>query len=66
MTTRHGFGGVLGTTFGRFPFGLSQCRGHGSWLVCEEVALRATLHTRLSARDHYTSSTLIGGKGGAG
>jgi hypothetical protein len=28
--------------------------------------LRATSHTRLSARDHYTSSTLIGGKGGAG
>ena len=23
-------------------------------------------HTRLRARDHYTSSTLIGGKGGAG
>ena len=28
--------------------------------------LRATSHTRLKARDHYTSSTLIGGKGGAG
>jgi hypothetical protein len=28
--------------------------------------LRATLYTRLRARDHYTSSTLIGGKGGAG
>ena len=27
---------------------------------------RATSHTRLSARDHHTSSTLIGGKGGAG
>ena len=27
--------------------------------------LRATSHTRLRARDHYTSSTLIGGKGGA-
>ena len=27
---------------------------------------RATSHTRLRARDHYTSSTLIGGKGGAG
>jgi hypothetical protein len=25
----------------------------------------ATSHTRLRARDHYTSSTLIGGKGGA-
>jgi hypothetical protein len=28
--------------------------------------LRATSHTRLRARDHDTSSTLIGGKGGAG
>ena len=30
------------------------------------TSLRATSHTRLRARDHYTSSTLIGGKGGAG
>ena len=29
------------------------------------LTLRATSHTRLRARDHYTSSTLIGGKGGA-
>ena len=28
--------------------------------------LKATLHTRLRARGHYTSSTLIGGEGGAG
>jgi hypothetical protein len=28
--------------------------------------LRATSHTRLRAHDHYTSSTLIGGKGIAG
>jgi hypothetical protein len=28
--------------------------------------LRATSHTRLRAREHYTSTTLIGGKGGAG
>ena len=28
--------------------------------------LRATSHTRLRAHDHWTSSTLIGGKGGAG
>ena len=27
---------------------------------------RATSHTRLRARDHYSSSTLVGGKGGAG
>ena len=30
------------------------------------VLRRATSHTRPSARDHYISSTLIGGKGGAG
>ena len=34
--------------------------GLGGWV------LRATSHTRLRARDHCTSSTLIGGKGGAG
>ena len=45
-------------------FELPQCLGHGSWLVCE-VALRATSHTRLTTRDHYTSNTLIGGNGGA-
>jgi hypothetical protein len=27
---------------------------------------RATSHTRVRARDHYASSTLVGGKGGAG
>ena len=30
------------------------------------AALRAASHTRLRARIHYTSSILIGGKGGAG
>ena len=30
------------------------------------VEFRATSHMRPRARDHYTSSTLIGGKGGAG
>jgi hypothetical protein len=28
--------------------------------------IRVTSHTRLRARDHYTSSTLIGGKGRTG
>ena len=28
--------------------------------------VRATSHKKLRARDHYTSSILIGGKGGAG
>ena len=31
------------------------------WMI-----LRATSHTRLRACDQYTSSTLIGGQGGAG
>ena len=31
-----------------------------------KLALRATSHMRLRARDHYTSSTLIGGQGKAG
>ena len=35
-------------------------------LVRKSNNLRATSHTRLRAHDHYTSSTLIGGKGGAG
>jgi hypothetical protein len=30
------------------------------------MMFRATSHTRLRARDQYTSSTLIGGKGKAG
>jgi hypothetical protein len=30
------------------------------------INFSATSHTRLRARDHYTSSTLIGGKDGAG
>ena len=30
------------------------------------LVLRVTSHTRLRAHDHYTSSTLIGGKRGAG
>ena len=34
------------------------------WPSKEKV--RATSHTRLRARNHYTSSTVIGGKGGAG
>ena len=36
-----------------------------SYQVVESI-LRATSHTRLRACDHYTSSTLMGGKGGAG
>jgi hypothetical protein len=32
----------------------------------ESSLIRTTSHTRLRAHEHYTSSTLIGGKGGAG
>ena len=32
----------------------------------EYMTLKATSHTRLRVHDHCTSSTLIGGKGGAG
>ena len=46
---------------------------HSFIAVCSKVdgsysntSLRATSHTRLRAHDHYTSRTLIGGKGGAG
>ena len=35
-------------------------------VVDRNHGLRATSHTRLRARDQYTSSTLIGGKDGAG
>ena len=31
-----------------------------------EKEIRATSHMKLRPRDHYTSGTLIGGKGGAG
>ena len=46
MTTLHDFEGVLGTAFGHLSFGLSQSESHGSWLVCEEVALRSFGSTR--------------------
>ena len=35
-------------------------------LLKKRTNLRATSHTRMRACDHYASSTLIGGKGGAG
>ena len=37
---------------------------HGNFINKPER--RATSHTRLRAHDHHTSSTLSGGKGGAG
>ena len=42
----------------------SWVHGPGNWRPNHDL-LRATSHTRLRACDHYTSSTLIGGKGGA-
>ena len=35
------------------------------WISFTSEILRATSYTRLRARDHYISSTLIGGRGGA-
>ena len=49
-----------------FFFGQLFFSGIYASLMSHESQFRATSHTRLRARDHYTSSTLIGGKGGAG
>ena len=43
----------------------------GKWLQAQfgfanQLVLKATLDARLRSRDHYTSRTLIGGKGGVG
>jgi hypothetical protein len=49
-----------------------ECRSNALNVKCcspkalKWVGLRATSHTRLRARDRYTTSTLIGGKGRAG
>jgi len=56
------------------PSGSNGSKLISGWWVCRFLGqitnrgnhLRATSHTRLRARDHYTSSTLIGGKGSAG
>ena len=40
--------------------------GFRSKTMSDNKGLRATSHMRLTACKHYTSSTLIGGKGGAG
>ena len=45
-----------------FRFTANERQEHTTTL---NTPIRATSHTRLRARDHYTSSTLIGGKGGA-
>ena len=45
----------------------SFSKSRGTWHKVVSISrpnLRATSHIRLRARDHYTSSTLIGGKGG--
>ena len=43
------------------------CYNH-NWKTSPRLlkTLRTTSHTRLRTRDHFTSSTLIAGKGGAG
>jgi hypothetical protein len=59
-------------TLQRGPSYSSLYPSMGDYLACRSsgkalsLHLRATSHTRLRARDHITSSTLIGGKGGAG
>jgi hypothetical protein len=65
--TLHDFGNGLGWSL-EDTFLLGSHKSMVTALIgsCVEVALRATSHTRLRARDHYTSSTLIGGKGRAG
>jgi hypothetical protein len=52
---------------GSRPLGLLVTSA-GCWSAASRLKgqLRATSHLRLEARDHFTSSTLIGGKGGAG
>ena len=40
--------------------------GGTTWAITWAFAIRATSDMRLRAHDNYTSSTLIGGKGGAG
>ena len=65
-TTLHDSESVLGPHLNTSHVGPSRFHGHGSCLICEAALLRATSHTRLRACDHYTSSTLIGGEGGAG
>ena len=39
---------------------------HIAMATLGRVQNRATSHTRVRAREHFTSSTLIGGSGGAG
>ena len=39
VTTLHDVGGCVGMALWTLSCGLSQVHGHGSWLVCEEVAL---------------------------
>ena len=54
------YASVLTRALGR---NLNGLRAFGTNTMCN---LRATSRTRLRAHDLYTSSTLIGGKGGAG
>ena len=62
----HGSRGEKGS-HGRRCAGLGWAGPCNNQVVSKTLILiRATSHTRLRARDRYTSSTLIGGKGGAG
>ena len=48
-----------------WPVGLRNTRISTEYAQKSLQTLRATSHTRLSVHEHYTSSALIGGKGGA-
>ena len=50
----------------QLAIGRSKLKSNTMVSVGFSVEFRATSHMRPRARDHYTSSTLIGGKGGAG
>ena len=52
VCSKGGIGGVLDPNFSLH------------FVVSINIHIRATSHIRLRARDHYSSSTLIGGKGG--
>jgi hypothetical protein len=62
---------VLGSTSSSWPLWWCQRRHwrrflkQTPWNSQGVLCLRATSHTRPRAHDYYTSSTLIGGKGGA-
>ena len=66
MTTLHDFGGGLGTAFGCFLLGSHNLMVTALGSCMKWPSFRTTSHTSMRASDYNISSTLIGGKGGAG